>query len=106
MGDDPQEFVFRGTDGKTRCGHCAAERLAAQRSRSEPAAVRAEQQTDAQDATDRHRALAQESARKGNGQSDGASSRGDRGSDHEPKKKPKPKKDKKSRQHHPKPKGK
>jgi hypothetical protein len=98
-GGDPQEFVYRGTDGKTRCGPCAQERYNDQQQRlSSPSDQRVEQQTHAQDTANLHRNNALNTARQGSNQT-GA----DRDSDTSGKKKTNDKKKKKSKINHKKP---
>ncbi|MGJ6126306.1 hypothetical protein QN239_27395 [Mycolicibacterium sp. Y3] len=98
-GGDPQEFAYRGTDGKTRCGPCAQERYNDQQQRlSSPSDQRVEQQTHAQDAANLHRNNALNTARQGSNQN-GA----DRDSDTGGKKKTNDKKKKKSKINHKKP---
>ncbi|MCV7252431.1 hypothetical protein H7J86_09680 [Mycobacterium hackensackense] len=90
-GGDPQEFAYRGTDGKTRCGPCAQERYNDQQQRlSSPSDQRVEQQTHAQDTANLHRNNALNTARQGSNQT-GA----DRDSDTSGKKKTNDKKKKK-----------
>ena len=104
-GGDPQEFVYRGTDGKTRCGPCALDRYNDQQQRlSSPGEQRVEQQARARDTADLHRYNALNTARQGANQNDRdsdakktSSGKKDRTSDK--------KKDKKSKPNHKKPSG-
>ncbi|WP_162234049.1 hypothetical protein [Mycolicibacterium goodii] len=66
-GGDPQEFVYRGTDGKTRCPQCALQRYNDQQQRrASPQTQRAEQHVSTQEATNQHRNTARNTARENN----------------------------------------